>query len=264
VASNWRLYALNTATGSVRWNYYPIGIFEDVDEIQSSPTVDPEDDTIYVGSDEDPGGKILAINPDGTLRWSVDDPPLDVNSTPAVDPNSKTVYVGSDDTNLYAVNQIAEPRSYRHELYEANKVVSADDFAAISFTDSDNWLQEGPWAIRLEVTRDRVTYAGVDNDVGVYTLKAWVEKCADAGCSNPLTSLFRDTLVKYDVAGVPPKLLQTVRLSEAEHEKFERFLFGFTTAVATGDTQESIIKFFELSFIRPTDPVVTSDPNLTE
>jgi outer membrane protein assembly factor BamB len=255
VAENERLYAINTADGSVNWNYSPVGVFIGAGEIQSSPTVDPDDDIIYVGSDEDPGGKILAVNPDGTLRWKFSSP-LDVNSTPAVDPNSKIVYAGSDDQNLYAVNQIAEPRSYRTEQYEDKKVVSADDFAPISFTDSDNWLAEGPWAIRLEVIRDLV--AGE----GVYVLKAWVEKCTDGGCSKPLTSLFRDTLVKYDVAAIPPKLEQTIKLSGAEHDKFERFLFGFTSAVAAGDTQESIIKFFELSFIRLTDPVVTSDPNL--
>ena len=135
-------------------------------------------------------------------------------------------------------------------------MVSADDYPAITFSDSDNWLQDGPWAVRIEITRDLV--AGE----GVYVLKAWVEQCADAGCSKPLTSLFRDTLVEYDVAGIPPKLEQTIKLSAADHAKFERLLFGFTTAAASGDTQESIIRLFELSFIRPTDPVVTSDPNL--
>ncbi|MDB4442100.1 PQQ-binding-like beta-propeller repeat protein [bacterium] len=256
-----KLYAINTADGSLKWWYSPIGVFPGPGEIQSSPTVDPDDDTIYVGSDEDPGGKILAVNPDKTLRWKFPTP-MDINSTPAVDPNSKIVYAGSDDFNLYAVNQIAEPRSYRTEQ-EDKKVVAADDFAPLSFTDSNNWLQEGPWAVRIEVTRDTVVYPGVNDDEGVYVLKAWVEKCSDSSCSKPLSSLFRDTLVEYDVAGIPPKLVQTITLSEADHDKFERFLFGFTTAAASGDTQESIIKFFELSFIRSSsDPVVTSDPNM--
>ena len=140
-------------------------------------TVDPDDDTIYVGSDEDPGGKILAVNPDSTLRWKFSTDTNDVNSTPAVDPNSKIVYAGSDDRNLYAVNQVAEPRSYRTEQYEEKKVVSTDDFASISFTDSDNWLQEGPWAVRMEITRDTVA------SEGVYVLKAWLEKCSDSNCS---------------------------------------------------------------------------------
>ena len=70
-------------------------------------------------------------------------------------------------------------------------------------------------------------------------------------------------LVTYDVPAIPPKLEQTFTLDAAEHAKFERFLFGFTTAVASGDTRESIVRFFELSFIRPTDPVITSDPNLS-
>ena len=141
-------------------------------------------------------------------------------------------------------------------MYEDNKVVSASDFAGLTFSDPDNWLQEGPWAVRLEVTRDLV--AGE----GIYVLKAWVEKCTDSGCSKYLSALFRDTLIQYDVAGIPPKLVQTINLTAAEHDKFERVLFGFTTAVAASDTQASIVRFFELSFIRPTDPIVISDPNL--
>jgi hypothetical protein len=74
--------------------------------------------------------------------------------------------------------------------------------------------------------------------------------------------VFRNTLINYKVPGRLPKLEQTIKLSPADHAKFERFLFGFTSAAAANDTQEAIIKFFELSFIRDTDPDVTSDPNL--
>ena len=77
-----------------------------------------------------------------------------------------------------------------------------------------------------------------------------------------MSSNFRDTLSNYKVSTRPPKLVQTIKLTAEEHAKFERFLFGFTSAAATGDTQAAIIKFFELSFIRVSDPDVTSDPNL--
>jgi len=39
----------------------------------------------------------------------------------------------------------------------------------------------------------------------------------------------------------------------------DRFLFGFTGATAAGDTQSVLIKQFQLSFIRPNDPIVTDD-----
>ena len=97
---------------------------------------------------------------------------------------------------------------------------------------------------------------------GVYMLKVWLEKCSDSGCSKPRSSLFRDTLIEYDVAAIPPKLEQTLKLSGSDHDKFQRFIIGFATAAASGDTAEFIIKLDDPSFIRPSDPVVTSDPNL--
>jgi hypothetical protein len=55
-------------------------------------------------------------------------------------------------------------------------------------------------------------------------------------------------------------LAQVIELSQSDHDRFNRFLFGFTTATAPGDTQSALIKQFNLNFIRPNDPVVTNDP----
>jgi hypothetical protein len=56
-------------------------------------------------------------------------------------------------------------------------------------------------------------------------------------------------------------LAQEIELSQTDHDMFNRFLFGFTTATAPGDTQSAVIQHFNLSFIRPNDSVITIDPN---
>ena len=107
---------------------------------------------------------------------------------------------------------------------------------------------EGPWAVRMEVTRETrvTTIDSTDITEGIYVLKIWIEKC-DGNCADLLESLFRDTRVEYDVAA---RLNQTIVLNEDDHLKFKRFLFGFTTAAKTGDTQQATVQNFELSFIR--------------
>ena len=55
--------------------------------------------------------------------------------------------------------------------------------------------------------------------------------------------------------------MQTTELTPAEHTQFDRFLFGFTTASGPGEDQSAVIGDYQLSFIRPNDPVVDIDPN---
>lgn len=86
-----RLYALNPATGAVRWTYSTVGF------IASSAAVGA-DGTIYVGSGD---RSLHAINPDGTPRWSY--PVTDwIDSSPAI-AGDGTVYFGSYDNNVYAL-----------------------------------------------------------------------------------------------------------------------------------------------------------------
>jgi outer membrane protein assembly factor BamB len=246
-----RLYALNVANGSQKWQFI-LGLFSDDADIESSPTLD-SDGNVYIGSK---GGEVRAINKeDGSLRWQFPTGNI-VRSTPAINPRDKTVYVGSNDTNFYAFNQLAEPRNFRDESVEDKKLIISDDFPAVTFSNPNQWLKEGPWAVRMEVTRVPGTEGpGV---AGTYTLKTWVEKC-NGDCTAFLAGFFRDTRIEYDVAARPPKLEQTLILSDTDHQKFERFLFGFTTAAGAGDTQQAVIKDFELSFIQPSDIVITSD-----
>ena len=53
---------------------------------------------------------------------------------------------------------------------------------------------------------------------------------------------------------------EDIQLDAIENNAFTKFLFGFTTAVASGDDQTAIIKNFELTFRRSGDHTETSDP----
>ena len=55
---------------------------------------------------------------------------------------------------------------------------------------------------------------------------------------------------------------QQVELTEDDHNAFERFFFGFTGA-AGSEALDAEISQFQLSFIRPGDPIVTNDPGWT-
>jgi outer membrane protein assembly factor BamB len=102
------LYAVNVSSnpaidGTLRWRF---PIRAEYGEVNSSPTVNPADGTIYVGSDDQ---YVYAINPDGTQKWRFNPGTgYDIESTPAVaiDPSdgNYTVYIGSDDSYVYAIN----------------------------------------------------------------------------------------------------------------------------------------------------------------
>jgi outer membrane protein assembly factor BamB len=71
------IYAVDPIDGSLVWAY------DTREPIRSSPAIDG-DGNIYVGSGE---GQMFVLNPDGTLRWSIqliDDERDDLNSSPAL------------------------------------------------------------------------------------------------------------------------------------------------------------------------------------
>jgi hypothetical protein len=129
----------------------------------------------------------------------------------------------------------------------------------LDVTPSNNWLNDGPWAVRLEVARSLVQNAGGNYD---YKLRLWMRQCAQADCNDVLGTFFQDTRIKYDYSALADlPLAQEIELSQSDHDMFNRVLFGFTTATDAGDTQSALIAHFNLSFIRPNDPVITNDPN---
>jgi hypothetical protein len=138
-----------------------------------------------------------------------------------------------------------------------NVQVAGED---VDVDSADNWLagtaSKKRWAVRLEVMRSLVANAFGNYE---YTLHSWVRQCDQLDCSDVLGTFYQDTRIEYDAK--VPQLAQTVELTVAEQFWFTRFLFGFTTATASGAAQNAVIEYFQLSFIRPGDPVIAADPD---
>ncbi len=286
VASNQRLYignfndylyAIRTEDGTPEWAYRAAG------NVQSSPSVDANG-TIYFGSDIKnffaDHRNVYSLFADGSENWRFETGG-DVRGTPAVQADG-TVYVGSFDFNFYAINRFASPKNYRNlriTSSSATKLAGIDrngqgadyngDGSAeqidVALDSEDNWLSgsttKGPWAVRMEITRDPVTL-GVP---GEYTLRTWIRQCdktLTATCSNIYGTFFEDTRTNYPVGIRPPLMEQTIKLNASEHQLFNRFIFGFTSATGASESQTATIRKFQLSFIRPNDPTAEDNPLL--
>lgn len=68
----------------------------------SSPALSPDGTTVYIGVIRGSGGRIIAVNRDGGVKW-VRDRTAFVDATPAVAADG-TVYIGCGDGQLYALN----------------------------------------------------------------------------------------------------------------------------------------------------------------
>ncbi|MEX1349181.1 MAG: hypothetical protein AB1Z31_15760, partial [Desulfobacterales bacterium] len=113
------------------------------------------------------------------------------------------------------------------------------------------------WAVRLEVDRSLVVNA---ENKFEYDLRLWIRQCQNVDCSDIIGTFFESTRLKYDfspVATLPQT--QQIELIQADHDDVGRFLFGFTGA-AGSEALDATISQFQLSFVRPGDPIVTNDP----
>jgi hypothetical protein len=254
-STNGRLYALSDlANGAEIWRYpdpsRTPGDPTRIGDIRGTPVV-ASDGAVIVGSDD---GYLYALNPSGTLRWkfpAAGSPLGAIRSKPAIGADG-IIYFGANDGKLYAVDPaVNEPPNIR-ELYLTSAELGAN------VADVNNWFLEGPWAVRVEVERERFD-ANADGKF-TYTLKTWLKKCTDADCTNVVgTTFFQNTRFAYDwtTAGISP-MTQVFDLSntpDSFHDRFDRFLFGFTSASTASQTIE--IRRFQLSFIRPNDPVAS-------
>ncbi len=70
----------------------------------SSAALSPDGATVYIGAERSMSGRLVALNADGSLKWSKDFPDP-VFSSPAVAPDG-TVYIGVDDGKLYALSPV--------------------------------------------------------------------------------------------------------------------------------------------------------------
>ncbi len=97
--------------GDERWR------FESAGKIISSPSVG-DNGTIYFGSrvglnGENPGGRIYAVNPDGTIKWEFAAADW-IDSSPTIGPDG-TLYVGSFDNNLYSIDSVTGIQNWKFE-----------------------------------------------------------------------------------------------------------------------------------------------------
>jgi hypothetical protein len=239
--------------------------------------VDPNDH-IYFGSNDD---NVYALYSNNREKWRFSTGG-DVVGKPAVKADL-TVYVGSKDRNLYSINQFTDPKNLKNLRITSSSgespvrvggiPMSGGSVGAtgvpVAVTSEANWLKgslsKGPWAVRLEITRSQVQTLGTY----AYNLRTWVRQCNDLNCNDVLGTFFEDTRVQYAPTSPtprPPMIEQTINLlpddgdpSTPDHEDFERFIFGFTSQTAAGESQTATIRKFQLSFIRANDPTVTDD-----
>ena len=249
-SSNGILFAVNTSDGTERWRFTGAS-----DAIESAITVDANGH-IYFGSNDN---KVYALYSDGIEKWNFTTGD-NVEAKPAVKTDG-TVYAGSRDHHLYSINQSTGPTNLKDLLITSSG--QSVGGVPVALTSETDWLKgsslRGPWSVRLEITR---TPSEISVP-GVYNLRAWVRQCNQADCSDVLGTFFEDTRVTYSPSSPtarPPMIEQTVNLDSSNHTDFERFIFGFTAQTGATETQTATIRKLQLSFIRPNDPTVDSDP----
>jgi hypothetical protein len=69
-------------------------------------------------------------------------------------------------------------------INERDLFLTADELGLIP---ANNWLNDGPWAVRLEVERNLVQNARGNFD---YSLRLWMRQCTQAGCNDILGIFF--------------------------------------------------------------------------
>jgi outer membrane protein assembly factor BamB len=248
-SDNGRLYIISlNADGTLNsTRTYPPTGDSPIGPIRSSPTI-ASDGAIIFGSDD---GHLYTLNSDGTLRWKY--PAVGsiaaVRSKPAIGPDG-IIYFGAEDGKLYAIDPAVNDPKNIPNLYLTP--TQLDPLGLYG----NNWFTEGPWAVRVEVQRSTTPNGSGKYE---YTLKTWMKKCDPIDtCLNAVGGFFQNTRFEYDwvTAGITP-MTQTIELSNESpdlfHDRFDRFLFGFTSASTAAQTIE--IRKFQLSFIRPNDPV---------
>jgi outer membrane protein assembly factor BamB len=152
------LYAINR-DGSLRWRFPPGN--NNFDLLHSSPTVGP-DGTIYIAIDVNDFAKLWAINPGGTVKWSMTTGAL-VYDAPAIAQDG-TIYIGIDDPGptaqcgecLQAVNPDGSAKwgSDTGQVESSSPAVGPDGtvyigtvfnvFSAVSPTGVKKWNITGP------------------------------------------------------------------------------------------------------------------------
>ena len=252
----------NTLTAN-EWSYKTEG------DIRTRPAI-AADGNVYVGSEK---SRVYAFNPADRLMKETFPAPSEweftadgnVKSSPVV--GTDAVYVGSDggkgEGKFYAIQSFAFPRNERGTLISYSDDFKLDPAENPTQAEKDDWLAYNDYAVRMEIKRSPNVNGNGNYE---YTSRAWIRRCQNEKCPNTDTdpkitgTFFQDTRIEYAWFPAPNSFIQqTIEMTPVEHAKFDRTLFGFTAAIGDIGPQNILIKKFQLSFIRPNDPVVTDD-----
>jgi hypothetical protein len=109
------------------------------------------------------------------------------------------------------------------------------------------------YAVRMEVTRASDINT---NNKYFYTINTWIKRCnSDTISDSTSCSEYADlnnTKVKYNdpQPADPPILKRTIELDQSFHDKFNKFLFGWTTAAGSSSRGKLSLNNFQMYFIR--------------
>jgi hypothetical protein len=131
---------------------------------------------------------------------------------------------------------------------------TTDYFVGLSPSWSADWLYNTTkvYAMRIEVTR---ASAKNQNNKYFYTINTWIKRCSSDNISDPTAcSEFTgldNTKVAYDPDPAdPPTLKRIIELDQTFHDKFDKFLFGWTAAAGGASKENLTLSKFQLYFAR--------------
>lgn len=157
-------------------------------------------------------------------------------------------------------------RSYddnRHGAGSASDPVNAASTDASDTTDyfvgltpawAADWLYNTTkvYAVRIEVTRASTLNT---NSKYYYTINTWIKRCNSESVGDPTACSEFTGLSNTKTAYNPdpadsPTLKQTIELDQTFHDKFNKFLFGWTAAAGSASRENLALTNFQLYFAR--------------
>lgn len=141
-----------------------------------------------------------------------------------------------------------------------------DYFTGLTRTWSPDWLYNtgNVYALRIETTRPSEMTGGKY----VYSVKTWIKRCSGTNINdttacikdqnnNDINADFSNTKKAYKPDPEDPPTLQRtdttankIELDPTFHEKFNKFLYGWTAAAGSASREKLTLKNFQLYFIR--------------
>jgi len=108
------------------------------------------------------------------------------------------------------------------------------------------------YAVRIEVTRASTINT---NSKYFYTINTWVKRCSSESISDPTACSEYAGLSNTKIAYSPspadtPTIETTIELDQTHHDKFNKFLFGWTAAAGGASRENLTLSNFQLYFVR--------------